>query len=60
MYKYSNFFIVTALLVPVFLASMSAACVPDCIPSENEGDQAAAKTECFLLDGQQPTLPDNK
>ena len=60
MYKHSHFFIVTALLVPVFLASTSAACLPDCIPSEDEGDLAAAKTGCFLLDGQQPTLPDNK
>ena len=60
MYKHSNSFIVTTLLVPVFLASMSAACVPDCIPSEDKEDQAAANTKCFLLDGQQPTLPDNK
>ena len=60
MYTHSSFFIVTALLVPVFLASISAACLPDCIPSENEGDKAAAKLGCLLLDGQQPTLPDNK
>ena len=60
MYTHSSFFIVAALLVPVFLANISAACGPDCKPSEDEGDKAAAKLGCLLPDLQPPNLPDNK
>lgn len=57
MYTYS---IGATLLVPVFLASMSAASLTDCIPSQDEGDFTAAKLECRLPDGQQPKFPDDK
>ena len=61
MYRHSNFFTVAVLLVPVFLVSISAACGPgDCIPSEDEGDQAAAITRCLLPDFQPPKSPDDK
>ena len=60
MYTHSNFFTVAALLVPVFVVSISAACGPDCIPSEDEGDMAAEMTGCFLPDGQPPKFPDDK
>ena len=60
MYRHSNFFTVAALLVPVFLDSLSAACGPECIPSEDEGDMAAAITPCLLPDLQPPKFPDIK
>ena len=60
MYTYSICFIGATLLVAVYLASMSAASLTDCIPSQDEGDFTAAKLECFLPDGQQPKLPDDK
>ena len=60
MYTHCSFYTVAALLVSVFLVSLSAACLPDCIPSEDEGDKAAAKLGCLLLDLQPPNLPDNK
>ena len=60
MYTHSNFFIVAALLVPIFLVSLSAACGPDCIPSEDEGDKAAAKLGCVFPNKQPLIFPDNK
>ena len=60
-YTHSNFFIVASLLVYVCLVSLSAACGPDdCIPSEDEGDMAAAETRCLLPDLQPPKFPDDK
>ena len=60
-YTHSNFFIVAALLVPVFLVSLSAACGPaDCIPSEDEGDKAAAEIQCLLPDLKPPKFPEDK
>ena len=61
MYTHCSFFIVAALLVPVFLDSISAACGPDdCKLSEDEGDMAAVNTECLLPDLQPPPFPDDK
>ena len=62
MYRRSNFFtVIAALLVPVFLVSISAACGPgDCIPSEDEGDMATAIVQCLLPDLQPPKFPDDK